>query len=584
MSSSAVELLKNIRKNADESDLAELAKTFNRADLLPHLFSIRGEPYTLDDYPQFKQMYEKQYAPNEIWMCGRQVAKSTNLSRSEVLDSVQLPNFQTLFVAPLQSQSQRYSMLYLKEAISTCGPAAMLQDKEMVRSIGRKGASITKSVMHQSFSNGATIQLTYAKTTSDRARGITADRIDFDEVQDQLTDHIPIISESLSNSAFGLRRFTGTAKTTDNTIEHLWKQSSQGEWAVQCTGCNHYNIPTRENNVLDMISARGPICTRCSKLLNVRDGSWVHAHTDRAAEFPGYHVPQIVLPAMVYDINKWSKIVDKIAKLPPSTIFTEILGISSDVGVRLITQKDIDDVSILGSHEELFKYHQNYAYRVLGVDWGIAEITSFTVAVVCGITHGGDIHVLYARRYVGQDIEETVHDIGRLSMMYKCDFVAPDFGVGYLNNALLRNRNHQVIQIMYVNQNKFLSSKEMHGNTLWTVDRNTALGVLFYNIRNKRMWFPNINESRNYTCDLLSPYEELVEKSSGMTLKKFVRDPAKPDDFCHALAFAMLVLYRLVQHPLLNVTPETSADFGGVNFSQDDNIDIDMLMQMSNNI
>lgn len=551
------------------------------------LFTIRGLPYSIDQYPQFQAMYSKTYVPDQLFMCGRQISKSTNLSRSEVYNSIQIPNFQTLYVAPLQSQSHRYSLLYLGESIKTCRQARILQDKSNEGKFGtKKGAALSKAVMHQSFLNGAGIQMTYAKTSSDRARGITADCIDFDEIQDQLTDHIPVISESISNSPFGgMRRFTGTAKTTDNTIESLWQQSSKGEWAVKCKACRYWNIPDREHNVIDMIGPLGPICGKCGKSIEPREGGWVHGYPDRCTEFLGHHIPQIFVPAIYEDPIKWNRLTTKVTKLPPSIIYTEILGISSDVGARLITQNDIDEVSVLGTHKELAAKLDNYVCLALGVDWGIAEITSFTVATVVGITRSGTIHVLYARRFVGMDIEDVVHEIARLARLYRCHYVAPDFGVGYLNNAMLRNKGLQVVQVMYVKANKFLSPKEMNGNMLWTVDRNTALGLLFYNIKQKRILFPNKDDSQSYTADLLSPFEELVEQSSGVKTKKFLRDPNKPDDFCHALVFAMMVLYYRTNHSALQLSPQGS--MGTENFDFLDNeqaIDVEAIIQMMNSL
>ncbi len=560
--------------------LVKVMAGISRWDLLPILFQIRGEPYTLVDYPQFETFYSKNYARDTIWMCGRQVSKSTNLSRSEILDAVQIPFFQILYVAPLQSQAQRYSALYLRESITTCKPALMLQEKPRTEA-GGVDAPLVKSVMHQTFANGAGVQMTYAKTSSDRARGITADRIDFDEIQDQLTDHVPVISESLSNSRWAVRRFTGTAKTTDNTIEHLWRQSAMSEWSVKCEGCNHWNIPTREGGVLDMIAAIGPVCCKCGKRLNVRNGHWIHAYPDRVDEFQGYHIPQLMLPAITEDQLKWGAFINKVTKLPPSIIYTELLGISSDEGVRLITQDDIDTASILGTHAELKKKYKNYAYIVLGVDWGIAEITSFTVATVVGINHNGEMHVLYGKRYVGQAMEATIDDITRMSRAFHVDFISADFGVGFTNNQMLAARNQHVIQIQYVQQNKFLSFKEGQGVPRWSVDRNTALTVLFWNIKNKYVFFPDKDESHTYTRDLLSPYEELIEASSGITKKRFMRDPARPDDFAHALCFAMMVLFQLTGHKLLRVVPEEMLPHG---FDFEAPVDVDAIMQTQGNL
>ena len=199
----------------------------------------------------------------------------------------------------------------------------------------------------------------------------------------------------------------------------------------------------------------------------------------------------------------------------------------------------------------------------MGIDWGIAEISSFTVVTIIGARHSGEVDVLYGKRYVGQDPEEVIGDLVRLANIYRCDYVAPDFGVGFLNNALLRNSDLQVVQIQYVSQNKFLSYKPLHGHPRWTVDRNTALGVMFWNIRGKKVFFPNKEDSEAYTMDLLSPYEHITEPSSGITIKKFLRDPSRPDDFAHALTFAMMVLFHLTGNSVLGIIPETSSEYEG---------------------
>lgn len=571
--------IKDVKTVFQEKAFQESLKKIPRHELLPYLFKIRGEPYSLKEYPQFEPMYDYNYPVEMMYMCGRQIAKSTNLSRSEVLDLIQLPNFQALFVAPLQAQTQRYSNLYLREAITTCDIACKLQSLEFKLGEG----PIIKSVGHQAFSNGSGIQMMYAKTSADRARGITADRIDFDEIQDQLVDHIPVIKESTTNSAWGLHRYTGTAKTTDNTIEYLWRQSSQAEWVIKCPACNTYNIPDREH-ALDMISVEGPCChkSKCRHRLDPYTGTYVHGYPDLANEFPGYHVPQIVVPAITEDPIKWYRLLQKIEKLPESLIFTEILGISHDAGVRLLTQADIDKASCLGTHAELRKTGGKYLYRVLGVDWGIAEITSFTVSTVIGITSNGEIDVLFAKRYVGQNPEHVIEDICSTYNAYKCDLIAPDFGVGFTNNAMLRNRGLPVSQIQYVRQNKLLNYNELNGAPRWCVDRNTALSIVFWGIKHGKIRFPNKEDSGKYTSDLLSPYEHITELSSGMVSKKFLRDPSKPDDFAHALTFGSLMLMKMVGDSMLNIVPEHSINYTGRDFPEEGNVNVDSVLQAAN--
>ena len=566
--------LKDVNAALADEDVQRHLSQFPRHELLPFVFKIRGQPYSLEDYPQFQPMYGHCYAPDMIYMCGRQIAKSTNLSRSEILDMMQIDNFQVLFVAPLQAQAHRYSNLYLREAINTSLVATALQSPSEQLGEG----PIIKSVGHQAFSNGSGVQLMYAKTSADRARGITADRIDFDEIQDQLIDVIPVIKESTTNSSWGIHRFTGTAKTTDNAIESLWLQSSQAEWVVKCDSCNHQNIPNKEE-ALDMISVRGPCCSKCGALINVRGGVYVHAKPDLAEEFPGFHVPQIVVPAITEDPVKWRKLITKVEKYPESLLFTEVLGISHDSGARLITQADIDKASNLGTHDDLKKCIKNYQYTVLGIDWGIAEISSFTVSCVLGITHSGQIDVLFGKRYVGQNIEATIADLIQTFRAYNCVMCAPDFGVGFTNNQLLVNRGIPVSQVQYVRQNKLMSYGELQGIPRWSVDRNTALSMIFWGVKYGKIHFPNVECSADYTRDLLSPYEHVVEVSSGMSTKKFLRDPSRPDDFCHALTFGSLMAMKLIGDSMLNIVPEHSIDYTGFEFPDESTVDLDSVLQ-----
>lgn len=385
--------------------------------MLPALFKLRGAPMSLKDHIQFHAMYSDEYAQDTIFCCGRQVGKSLNLSRIEVLDAISAPELQLLYVAPLQSQSFRYSTLYLNEAIKSCELASIMQMKALE---GKwSDSKILKAIGHQSFANGSGIQLTYAKTSPDRARGIFADVIDFDEVQDQLTDNIPIISQSTKSSKWGIRRFTGTAKTEDNTIEGLWRGSSMCEWAMKCPHCPAWNIPNLDGHVLDMIQADGMYCVECGRKLDVRKGEWVPAVPEKMKTFRGYHIPQVVLPFHAENMDNWGKIVRDVLSLPTPVVLQEILGISCSQGQRLITQAIIDKYSDLPTMYELQGQLRRYAFTVAGLDWGGAEQTSFTVLTVLGVCLDGSIEVIWARRFQGFDPDEIFQEVSKTCYFYQ---------------------------------------------------------------------------------------------------------------------------------------------------------------------
>ena len=198
MSAISRDFLKSFPKLVNNDEYAAEIRATNNAHMLPNLFRVKGEPFSLKDRPQFDVLFEKTLYPDLIIMSGRQLGKSMTLSRSEVFIPLCIPQFQLLYVAPLQEQTRRYSDLYLTEAIRSCPLAQMLQSNSMAGKYS--DAKIISATGHQTFANGAGIQLTYAKTSADRARGIMADMIDFDEIQDQTDETVPIISSMWSVS------------------------------------------------------------------------------------------------------------------------------------------------------------------------------------------------------------------------------------------------------------------------------------------------------------------------------------------------------------------------------------------------
>lgn len=399
-----------------KSDLGKI----RRWELLPCFFRMKGKPFSLKGREQFSVLFSEEMVRETIVIAGRQEGKSASLSRSEIFDCVSIPEFQLLYVAPLQEQTRRYSDLYITEAIQSCPVAQRLQQSSMAGVLS--DAKIIKATGHQTFANGSGIQLTYAKTSADRVRGIMADRIDFDEVQDQSPETIPIIQESLTSSVFGCSRYTGTAKVTENVIEAKWQKSSQCEWVMKCQHCGTWAIPNLDGNVLQMIQADGMHCLHCGGRLDVSVGQWVAAYPDRMKSFRGYHIPQVVCPFIVNNKNNWDKLLHKLMNGVLATFIQENLGISYSVGQRLITMQHLQRQCVLPStktlQEEIKRNPARYTYIVGGIDWGGAELSSFTVLTIIGIRPNGRIDVLWAERYRGFDPDEQMTAIAKACAYY----------------------------------------------------------------------------------------------------------------------------------------------------------------------
>ena len=556
-------------KISESKDTVKKLEAMNRWDLLPMLFRMKGKPFSLKNREQFSVLFDKEIVRETIVLSGRQLGKSSSLSRSEIFNLLSIPEFQMLYVAPLQEQTRRYSDLYINEAIQSCPLAQALQAKNMTGVLS--DAKIINATGHKTFANGAGLQLTYAKTSADRARGIMADMIDFDEIQDQSPETLPIIQESLTSSErFGCSRYTGTAKVVENLIEAKWQQSSQCEWVMKCSHCGYHNIPNLDGKVLSMIQADGMHCVNCGRKLDVTDGKWIAAYPSRMKSFRGYHIPQVVVPFIVNNRNNWDKLLHKLMNGVLATFIQENLGISYSVGQRLLTQADIVKQCCLPDTRTLQQNLDRYSYTVAGIDWGGAELQSFTVITVIGIRPDGRIDVLWAKRYRGFDPDDQLVDIAKTCRLYNVVAVAADLGMGMDKNLILAKRfGLPMVQMMYTRQNKLFGKNSSSGATnrvqCWTIDKVMALDILFMAIKNGRIFFPKTG-MESFTPDLLSPYETTTEVG-GMEHRLYLRSEGQPDDFCHALCFSSMAAMRLMGMNVDDMIPQTAFG-GGITFGK----------------
>ena len=142
-------------------------------------------------------------------------------------------HFRSLFVSPTQQQTETFSRDRIQTPVEYSQTLQTFTDGPMTKN----------NVLYKKFVTGSDITLRYAFLHADRVRGISADMLLLDEIQDILTDIIPIIEEALSHSPFKILRYSGTPKSLDNTISYYWNQfSTQNEWVVPCEGCNTWNI------------------------------------------------------------------------------------------------------------------------------------------------------------------------------------------------------------------------------------------------------------------------------------------------------------------------------------------------------
>jgi hypothetical protein len=547
-------LVDGVRRQISNYDFC--GDDFGMMDIMP-FFNLRSNPYNLDDHYQFEPLFSTQMPRHFLLKCSRQVGKSLNLAGSETIKSNTIPHFRTLFVCPRFEQIKRLSTLYIQPFITEALIRDLLVD-----------SSCDKSILQRTFLNGSVQYGSFAFLDAERIRSIAVDQVVYDEVQDMNWAFIPIIDQTMGGSKnWGMRRYAGTPKSLDNTIEGLWQRSSKEVWTIECPhmGCNKWNIGCAEMDLLQMIGDRGPICAGCGKALSpeaIRRGGYLSAHPDRCHTFRGLHVTQPLHPFYFEpeQIDKWLELVYNMNTYPTSKFYNECLGESYDSADRLMSSKVIRQMSVSDRRNTIDAARaarSRYAKVAMGIDWGGGgdDSPSFTVITLCGFRHGSDVAECFYAVRLSKNLD-SLNQCGQVQMywdLFRPDYIAHDFGgAGAEREALLVGMGippERIIPFQYCySPNKDVISyndDNVYQGTrkAYSMDKPRSLVVMCSMIKAGKITFPNYNDMEHLTSDLLNLMEERTPRPRGSDQILITTVVDKSDDFAHALNFAASSLW-----------------------------------------
>lgn len=495
-----------------------------RSELAQKLLYLDGEPFTLQDYPFFRAVYDGNFS-EVLLKCARQVAKTTTLCNFIISESLGIPHFKSLYLSPSQEQTQSFSNTRLGKVVH-------------YSPIVRRYFSVsdfTHRTMLRMFRNGSEVKLTYATDNPDRARGNSADRVLYDEVQDILyREVIPVVNECMANSSYQCEIYAGTPKTMENTIEYLWSLSTQSEWIIQCTGCGKHQFIEGVRS----LGKHGPICLHCGKGLNPRLGQWYDFNKESTMK--GFHVSQPMLPLNCENPHRWGKLLTKVERYPESRLKNEVFGVSDAIGARLISK---DELESLCENYDIFRTppptaQEQFSHVVAGVDWSGGGVTgvSRTVLWIFGVTKDHRLKTLYFRIYPVTSPVTIVDDMVEVMNNYQVERVVGDRGEGHLGNDQLRHKmgKHRVTEVQYGAQASAISWNDL--GSFYTVDRTIVMDNYFMVLKRGAVVYPNLSYMTVPIQDILNLYEEVTKVGR----KVWRHAPTQPDDSYHAQLFAWL--------------------------------------------
>lgn len=539
--------------------------------LLPLFLNLKGQPYEIEkEHYQFEPFYNFDIPQKILFVCARQLGKTTNEGSQAVAMTASIPEFHTLIVTPLQEQIRRISNDVVRPFI----------DRSPVRSL-LLGDKRENRVLHRVFRNNSSIYFNFAGLDVDRVRGTSVDKVAIDEIQDIHIDHLPIILECMSASKrWRLAQMCGTPKTPENTINRKWKESSRAEWFVPCLACGKMNIASIEYDLDAMIgpyrediSADNPatVCAKCRRPINPRLGRWVHRSKEKARDFAGYHLPQPVTYAHYSDAKMWAELLAKregFGNYTPAKYHNEVLGESYGEGVQLVSEDEIKAACVLpwqnrprdyqSQWKSLQKELDRYQTRVLAVDWGGGgeKRISLTALAVLGF-RAGVIDVLWGRRLLTPhahllEAEECRH----VFRLFKCHLLAHDYsGAGVLREQFLRHKGlelPQLVPIAYIGAARgpimrHHKATSEHPRNFYRVDKSRSLLLTCNAIKFKMLRFFQYDwrntDDPGLLQDFLALMENKVETAVGSDVYTVVRNEEFPDDFAQAVNIGCCCLW-----------------------------------------
>lgn len=530
-----------------ESLISDLIERYITIDTTPFRFltqfpGVNGVPVT-HDRSYLKGIYDlaKEYpigSRNILLHCGRQVEKSTSQSAKAITLGIVFPAYKTLYVAPRFDQVSVFSSQRFKPMAED---SQALWDEGYLRPSKTLWQVGAKEFLNRSFYNFRSCYM-----TADGCRGITAQNLLIDELQDIISDNIPVLEECQSHwgweTGLRFRLYAGTPKTSNNPLSKRYRQSTQFEWIIRCSHCRNNNFPDEK-----IVGLKCYICTKCGKEIFMADGRWVPMNPAALNKCWGFRISQMMVPFKTH-ADILSKVEDQnISRLK---LFNETFGLPYDEGELLLTEE------IMRARCEPKRVNQTPAQVRLiantgtpifaGIDYGSGEgdNPSFTVLALGTMDNTGILRILHLLKFTGRLVasEPQPRMLNQMMRDAGVTLAFADWGFGAHQNARLcspefgwsRGRGRNMLgEVQYCSQRQLAVFDPVSGR--YKIDRNQSMIAAIDDIKQGRILFFRQEDMAPFIPDFITIYTEYNE-TYGTT--KF--DHVDPDDAFHAVNLCRL--------------------------------------------
>lgn len=495
---------------------------------------LEGEKFTLSGtgYKPFADIYryigikalEKTSKP-VVFVKGRQVGGTTMALMLEMyfmgcgLFGGDKPPIRIIHAFPSLEIASRYTKSKLDP---------MIGDSKVIGT-SKKGKPLTfmedlldsnqvgDSLKFKRFKGGNFMWIESTGIDADRIRGLTADVIFFDEVQDTpgaaLTNAGKILHASrYGKPTKGVQVFFGTPKKKGSDFHKIWLKSNQQFFHLGCGKCEkHFPLYEMESDSWEdvWVTEFSVKCKHCGTIQNKLEaaerGKWVETIPLEECDYIGFHINQLFSPRATKELivsEKPQNHAMNTERLYRNEVLGEFYqGDSTPITTEEILEKCGD------LKREFSKYAGPDELTFLGVDYGLKNDLeqqampdkkqsgqSYSTAVVLKVQPGGILSIECAMKFKKNDlsykkeliselmrnysIKTTVGDIG-----FSQDF-STDMAVIYQDRYLVSRALGRLANPMKAKFNPEMIPKEIG------FDRDHYIGEMFEKLKEGKIRFP----------------------------------------------------------------------------------------------
>ena len=460
------------------------------------------------------------------------------------------PNIRVIHLFPALGQVKKFSQDKLETLIRTA-------KNDFVNTNKLETSNAVDNLTMKQFKTG-TLWIDSLGADGDRIRGMTADCVFMDEVQDMYGHAIGNATKILTAAKYGptgqgVQVYFGTPKDKSSYFSTIWDMSDQRYYHLGCINCKKtypFYLPNDDRwksiwlyeNIIQC-----PLCgTKQKKVEAIEHGTWAPSKNGDDAEFVGFHLNQLYIPYFTKE---------NIEKLMPENNpsqteriwYNEVVGeFYSGAGMPL-TKHDIYNNCRDPEREFAKSINANEKTVYLGVDWGGKDDDpnsrggqSFSCVVVLSAQPDGTLLIEHAHKLKKNTFNYKKDTIKE---MYRRFAVTRGVSDWFFGQDVVHD-----IQAMY--RDRFIGAqgsgslikpiKYREDELIVSYNKDLMIEELFDLIRKGRIRFPwKSYEHIEWLIEHCTSMESKIRITAGQPRKSFQKG-AGPNDGLMALMYAYM--------------------------------------------